>query len=63
MFTATNRTARFAGITFAVFMAVVVNGSMLMHFDSVATEAALALSPQPANVAVLETVTITGRRI
>lgn len=63
MFTATNRTTRFAGITFAVFMAVVVNGSMLMKFDSVATAAALAQSAQPANVAVLQTVTVIGRRI
>lgn len=63
MFTATNRTIRFAGITFAVFMAVVVNGSMLMHFDSVATDAALAQSAQTNKVAVLETVTVVGRRI
>jgi hypothetical protein len=44
-------------------MAVVVNGSMLMKFDSVATEATLAQTSATRNVAVLETVTIVGRRI
>jgi hypothetical protein len=63
MFTSSNRTTRLASFTFAVLMAVVVNGSMLMNFDSVATEAALAQATQAGNVAVLETVTIVGRRI
>ena len=63
MFTSSNRTTRLASFTFAVLMAVVVNGSMLMTFDSVATEATLAQASQPRNVAVLETVTIVGRRI
>ena len=62
MFTTSNRTSRLAGITFAVLMAVVVNGGMLMKFDSVATAASLAQSSQAHNVAVLETVTIVGRR-
>ena len=63
MFTASNRTSRLAGITFAVLMTVAVNGSMLMKFDSVATAASLAQSVQASNVAVLDTVTIVGRRI
>ena len=63
MFTATNRTTHFASFAFAVLMAVAVNGSMLMKFDSVATDAYLAQTSQARAVAVLETVTIVGRRI
>lgn len=63
MFATSHRTSRLAGLTFALLMAVVVNGSMLMKFDSVATAASLAQSAQAQNVAVLETVTIVGRRI
>lgn len=63
MFTATNTTTRFAGLAFAVLMAVAVNGSMLMKFDSVATAATLAQNAKASNVAVLETVTIVGQRI
>lgn len=63
MYTASNRTTRLVSFSFAVLMAVVVNGSMLMKFDSVAKEAALTHSTQALNVAVLETVTIVGRRI
>jgi hypothetical protein len=62
MFTASKRT-HLASFSFAVVMAVLVNGSMLVKFDSVAREAALAQSAQSVNVAVLETVTIVGRRI
>ena len=63
MFTSSNRTMRLASVSFAVLMAVVINGSMLMKFDSAATEATLAQATQPRNVAVLETVTIVGHRI
>ena len=63
MFTASNRTARLLSFGFAVVMAVVVNGSMLMNFDNVATEAVVAQTAQARSVAVLETVTIVGRRI
>lgn len=63
MFTSSNRTTRLASFTFAVLMAVFVNGTMLMKFDSVASEASIAQATQPRNVAVLETVTIVGRRI
>ncbi len=63
MFTSSNRTMRLASVSFAVLMAVVINGSMLMKFDSVATEAAMAHATQARSVAVLETVTIVGRRI
>ena len=63
MFTSSNRTTRLASFTFAVLMAVVVNGSMLMKFDSVATEASMAQAATTRNVAVLETVTIVGHRI
>jgi hypothetical protein len=62
MFTASNSTTRFASFTFAVLMAVAINGSMLMKFDSVATAATVAQSAQASNVAVLETVTIVGHR-
>lgn len=63
MFTSSNRTSRLAGFVFAVVMAVAVNSSVLMTFDSVATDAHLALTTPTRNVAVLETVTIVGRRI
>ena len=59
MFTASNRTAHLASLSFAMLMAVAVNGSMLMKFDS----ATLPKSTHVVNVAVLETVTIVGRRI
>jgi hypothetical protein len=63
MFKASNRTTHIASFAFAVLMAVAVNGSMLMKFDRVAAVAYLAQSAQARNVAVLETVTIVGRRI
>ncbi len=63
MFTSSNRTSRLAGFVFAVVMAVAVNSSVLMTFDSVATDAYLAQTTPTRNVAVLETVTIVGRRI
>ena len=63
MFTASNRTSRLASFTFAVFMVVAINGSILMKFDSAATSASLAQNVQPSNLAVLETVTIVGHRI
>jgi hypothetical protein len=63
MFTASHRTARFFSFSFAVVMAVVVNGSVLINFDKVATQAVLAQNSQTLNVAVLDTVTIVGRRI
>jgi hypothetical protein len=62
MFTASNNTTRLAAFSFAVLMTVVVNGGMLLKFDSVAQEMA-AHSTQPSNVAVLETVTIVARRV
>ena len=63
MFTSLNRTTRLASFSFAVLMAVAVNGSMMMKFNSVATEASLAQANATRNVAVLETVTIVGHRI
>jgi hypothetical protein len=63
MFTASTRTTRLTGIAFAVFMAIAVNGSMLMKFDSVATAASSLQNPQVRTETALETVTIVGRRI
>jgi uncharacterized membrane protein len=64
MFTASIKTTRLAALSFAVLMAVVVNGGVILKFDSVAHEvAAAANTTQPSNVAVLETVTIVGRRV
>lgn len=63
MFKASDNTTRLAGLTFAVLMAIAIHGSMLMKFDSVATSASLAQSAKVPQVAVLETVTIVGRRI
>lgn len=62
MFAASNTATRFASFAFAFVMAVAVNGSMLMKFDSVATSATVAQTSQARNVAVLETVTIVGHR-
>ena len=63
MFTAANRTSRFVSFSFAVLMTVVVNGGMLMTFDKVAQYATVAQALKAQTVAVLETVTIVGRRI
>ncbi len=63
MFTASNNTTRLAAFSFAVLMTVVVNGGVLLKFDSVAQEMAAAKSTQQSNVAVLDTVTIVGRRV
>lgn len=63
MFTTATRSSRLASFTFAVVMAVAVNGSLLMTFDSVATTACRSQSSEAGNVAVLETVTIVGHRI
>ena len=62
MYSATSRTSRFASLTFAVFMAVAVNGSMLMKFDSLATANTLAQSASGTTVVALQTVTIVGHR-
>lgn len=63
MTAATYRTSRMIGFTFAVLMATIINGSVLVGFDHVATKAAAAQSAENRNVAVLDTVTIVGHRI
>lgn len=63
MFTSSNRTSRLAGLMFAAVMAVAIHSSVLMTFDNLATDAYVAQSILPPNVAVLETVTIVGQRI
>ena len=63
MFTATNNNTRLTAFTFAVLMTVVVHGSMLLTFYDAANDATLAQTTQNRNVAVLDTVTIVGRRI
>ena len=63
MFTATNNNTRLSAFTFAVLMTVVVHGSMLLTFHDAANDATLAQTTQTRNVAVLDTVTIVGRRI
>ncbi len=63
MLTASNNITRLAAFSFAVLMTVVFNGGVLLKFDSVAQEMAATNSTQPSNVAVLETVTIVGRRV
>ncbi len=62
MFASVNRNARIAGFGFAVLMAVVVNGTMLMKFDGVATNAMQAHAAQAMHVAVLDKVVIVGHR-
>ncbi len=62
MFATVNRTTRIAGLSFAVLMAVIANGAMLIQFDGVATDALVAHSLQTGRVAVLGTVTIVGHR-
>ena len=63
MFTASNTVTRLASFTFAVLMVIAVNGSMLVTFDNVASSASAAHSAKVRQVAVLETVTVVGRRI
>lgn len=62
MFTASNRTSRLAGFIFAGVMAIAINGSMLMTFNGVATDAYLAQNTQ-SNTVALATVTVVGHRI
>ena len=62
MFTASNTATRLASFTFAVLMVMAVNSSLLVTFDNVATSASAAQSAKVRQVAVLETVTIVGRR-
>jgi hypothetical protein len=62
MFATSTTTKSLVSLAFAIGMMVAVNGGMLLMFDSVAQETASVNSAQPANVAVLETVTIIGRR-
>lgn len=63
MFATSNTTKRLASLAFAVGMMVAVNGGMLLMFDSASQKMASVNSVQPSNVAVLETVTIIGRRV
>ncbi len=53
---------RIAGFGFAVLMAVVVNGAMLMKFNGPASDAALAQGAQTTHVAVLDKVVVVGHR-
>jgi hypothetical protein len=62
MFTASNTATRLASFTFAVLMVMAVNSSLLVKFDNVATSAVAAQSAKVRQLAVLETVTIVGRR-
>ena len=63
MFSTSKNTTRLVGFSFAVLMAMAVNGDMLLKFDSVAQEMAAANSTQTHNLAVLETVTVLGHRV
>jgi hypothetical protein len=63
MFTASNTATRLASLGFAVLMVIAVHGSMLTKFNSVATTASASQGAQARTVAVLETVTVVGRRI
>ena len=63
MFATLNRTIRISGFAFAVLMAVAVNGSMLLKFDAVAANAAMAQNTLTSGVAVLDKVTVVGHRI
>lgn len=63
MFAASNHTTRMFSFAFAALMAVAIHGSMLMKFDSVASANTAAQGTQARHVAVLETVTVVGRRI
>lgn len=54
------RTNRMAALMVAVLMTLTVQGGMLWGFHSVEQDTGVSLS---GNVAVLETVTIIGRRV
>ena len=62
MFTTANRTTRTACLSFAILTAIAINGAMLLTFDGVATDAFTAQCINSGNVAILDTVTIVGRR-
>ncbi len=63
MFTATTTPSRLAAFSFALLMTVALHGMMLQTFDTVADNATMAQASQVHNVAVLESVTVVGRRI
>ena len=63
MFATSITTQRLASLAVAMAMVVAVNGGMLLMFDSASQNMASVNSAQPANLAVLETVTIIGRRV
>jgi hypothetical protein len=63
MFTATNTSTRLAAFSVALLMTVALHGRMLQTFDAVADNATMAQASQDRNVAVLEPVTVVGRRI
>jgi hypothetical protein len=58
----TNRTTRFAGLLTAVLMTVVINGAMLLKFDSVAQEGAFASGSQSPAIVSLKSVNIVAAR-
>ncbi len=57
----TNRTTRFAGLLVAVLMTVVINGAMLMKFDSVAQQGHASNAHTPTLV-TLGTVNVVAHR-
>ena len=56
----TNRTTRIVGLLVAMLMSVAINGAMLLMFDTVAKEGALANSGQTPTVVTLEAVSIVA---
>ena len=58
----TNRTTRIVGLLVAVLISVAINGAMLLKFDTIAKEGALANSGQTPSVVTLESVSIVAQR-
>ena len=52
---------RLTALTLALLLTVVTNGSMLLSFDKLAQDAAMAHSGQAPTLVTLETVTIVAK--
>jgi len=62
----TTHTTRFAALTIALLISVVINGAVLSGFDAVAEAGVVANSGQTPTVVTLvtlETVTVVARRV
>jgi len=57
-----DRTTRFVGFIIAVMMTAAIHGAMLLTFDAVAQEGAVASGSQTPTVVMLDAVNIVAHR-